>query len=285
MRAVVLGAEGLLGSELVRQLHRNEHFTVKGISHAQLDVTDSEAVRQMILERHPDVIWNCVAYNAVDTAESKRNESKLLNVDVPKLLAELCKEYAITLVHFSTGSVFDGLSRSGYVEDAQANPQSVYAATKYTGELAIKNNLPEHYIIRLNWLFGPAGKSKRSKQSFPDIVLRLAHAEDAEPIRMVNDEIATPTYSVDLAQAAIALIVDQAPFGTYHLTNSGQASWYDLAAETLRLNSIDLPIEAISGASLKRAAKRPANAVLLNTKRPQLRDWREALGAYYTTRT
>lgn len=284
MRAVVLGGEGLLGSELVRQLHRHSEFTVKGISHDQLDVTDREAVEQMILERHPDVIWNCVAYNAVDYAESKPKDAILLNETVPGMLAELCKAHAISLVHFSTGYVFDGANPSGYAEDAIPNPHSVYGATKRAGELAIEQNLPEHYIVRLNWLFGRPGQSKNSKQSFPDIVMRLATADEPQPLRMVNDEIATPTYAVDLAAAAIAMVVEHAPFGTYHLTNSGQASWYEVATETLKIKHVDVPIEPIASSSLKRAAQRPACAILLNTKRPKLRDWREALAAYYTIR-
>lgn len=283
MRAVVLGGEGLLGSELVRQLKRNSHFTVKGVAHALLDVTDEEQLRQMFLERHPDIIWNCVAYNAVDAAESKKEQATLLNARVPEMLAELCEEYSVTLVHFSTGYVFDGQSQAGYTEDAVPNPQNVYGATKLGGEQAIRKILAEHYIIRLNWLFGRPGKSKNSKKSFPDIVLDLAANEEMRPLRMVSDEIAAPTYAPDLAAAAIAMVLGQSAFGVYHLTNSGEASWYDVAKETLMRNGVDIPVEAIRGSSLQRPAKRPTNAVLLNTKRPILRDWREALAAYYTT--
>ncbi len=278
MLNVVLGSGGLLGGEFLRQLNAKDSL---GLSHTDLDVTDVEALCAMFETHRPAVVWNCIAYNGVDAAESNESAAMALNAQFPEELAKLCKEFAATLVHFSSGYVFDGQTQIGYAEDAHPNPLSVYGRSKFAGEQAIAKDLPEHYVVRLNWLFGKAGSGINSKNSFPDMVLDLAK-KSTDPLQMVSDEFATPTYAEDLVAACIKMVSESSTFGIYHFSNGGTASWYEFAVATLELNNLSTPIVPISGAALPRAAVRPANAILLSTKFPKQRDWREALAAYYT---
>lgn len=283
MRAIVLGSGGMLGGELLRQFEKDSSFEAIGFSHSELNVLDSESLRNIFEQHHPDVVWNCVAYNAVDRAETDLDAANELNAKFPEKLAKLSKEFGAKLVHFSSGYIFDGKTGNGYQENSEPAPINAYGQSKLVGEKVVSENINQHYIIRLNWLFGKPGSGAQSKKSFPDMVIDLANKESSEPLRMVSDEIATPTFAEDLAIESIRLVKEDEPFGIYHLTNSGQASWYDFANETLKLNGISVQINPISSRDLKRAAIRPKNAVLLNTKHPVLRDWREALAAYYNT--
>lgn len=279
---VIFGADGMLGSALERHL-KAKGLRVRALVRADGDATDLEYIRRIFTEAKPTLVFNCIAYNAVDAAEEKKDVAEMLNVKLPKQLAELCKEFHSVFIHYSTGYVFDGQNEKGYAEDAYANPQSVYAQTKWQGEQAVRETLPSHYLIRLNWLFGIAGPSEESKESFPDMILKRAISAEgqAQGLKLINDEFSTPTYVEDLAQASIQLYLEKYPFGTYHLPNDGQASWYDYGLEVIRLNAVTVPIQAITSVEMPRVAKRPRNSSLINNKFPKIRSWQEALAAYY----
>jgi len=279
---VIFGADGMLGSALARHL-KAKGLPVRALIRADGDATDPDYARKIFTESKPTLVFNCIAYNAVDAAEDKKEIAELLNVKLPKQLAELCNEFGAVFVHYSTGYVFDGQNENGYAEDATANPQSVYAQTKWQGEQAVRETLQNHYLIRLNWLFGIAGPSEESKESFPDMILKKAISADgqAQGLKLIKDEFSTPTYVEDLAQASIELYLQKYPFGTYHLSNSGKASWYDYGAEVMRLNGVKVAMQAITSEEMPRLARRPQNSALLNNKFPKLRSWQEALAAYY----
>jgi dTDP-4-dehydrorhamnose reductase len=282
---VIFGADGMLGSALNRQL-QDKGLSVYAFSRTDGDVTDMAYTGKIFSEIKPKLVFNCVAYNAVDLAEQNeqgRDAVMLLNAKLPGQLAELCREYQATLVHYSSGYVFDGENTVGYAEDDQANPQSVYAKSKWLGEQAVRDGLKNYYVIRLNWLFGKTGVGILAKESFPDMILNLAASAESQVngLKLINDEFSTPTYAEDLAQSSIRLCSEAYAFGTYHLSNDGRASWYDYGAEALRLRGIKVPLNAISAESMPRAAKRPRNSVLLNNKFPKMRSWQEALAAYY----
>ncbi len=269
---LVLGSKGMLGSELVRQLQ------AKGIETAafdsDLDVRDKEALKTKVQELKPEVIYNCVAYNAVDLAEEEKEKATSLNVTAVSNIVEAANSVGATLVHFSTGFVFDGQSTKSYTESDQPNPQSVYSQTKYQGEIeALK--YPKSYVVRLNLLFGKSAVSERAKKSFPELVLELA--KDQKEFAFVTDEISTPTYAVDLAQAVLELVDMKYPFGIYHLPNEGQASWLDFAEEVFRIRGVEVKLNPVTADMFKRAAKRPKNSVIANTKFPKLRPWQQAL--------
>jgi dTDP-4-dehydrorhamnose reductase len=279
---VIFGADGMLGSALARKLEA-KGLLIRALVRADGDATDLDYTRRIFTESKPTLVFNCIAYNAVDAAEEKREVAELLNVKLPKQLAELCKEFHSVFIHYSSGYVFDGQNENGYAEDDSANPQSVYAQTKWQGEQAVRETLPNYYLIRLNWLFGIAGPSEESKESFPDMILKRAISAEgqAQGLKLIKDEFSTPTYVEDLAQASIQLSLEKYPFGTYHLSNDGKASWYDYGVEVIRLNGVKVPIQAVTSAEMPRVANRPRNSALLNNKFPKLRPWQEALAAYY----
>lgn len=274
MKVLILGAKGMLGSELGRLLHGQEVFLY---DYENVDITDSLALEKCFDEIKPEIVFNCAAYNNVDKAEEEPDKARALNSDAVGFIAENCNKYGATLVQYSTGFVFDGENEKGYNEDAIPNPQSVYATTKFEGE---KNaaKARKHYIIRLNLLFGDAGQSESAKKSFPDMILDLAKTE--KEFNFVNDEISTPTYAKDLAQSSIKLVQSKAPYGIYHLPNDGRASWYDFAKEIFAIKNIEAKINAVSAKDFQRPAKRPHYSVLNNTKLPKQRSWQEALKEY-----
>ena len=239
---LVLGSKGTLGSELVRQLKAKG--TEVAAFDSDLDVRDAEVLIQKVSELKPEVIYNCVAYNAVDLAEKETEIAQSLNVSAVANIREAARKVDAVLVHFSTGFVFDGSSIKSYIELDQPNPQSVYAKTKYEGELeALK--YPKAYVIRLNLLFGKSAESENAKKSFPELILGLA--KNQKEFAFVTDEISTPTYAVDLAKATLDLVGEKYPFGIYHLPNEGQASWLDFAEEVFRIKGVEVKLNPVLG--------------------------------------
>ncbi|GAC1572258.1 MAG: dTDP-4-dehydrorhamnose reductase [Candidatus Doudnabacteria bacterium] len=276
MKVIVFGAKGMLGGELVRQM---EGYTVTALDREEIDVRDKDAVRKIVMDLRPDWIFNCVAYNAVDKAENSPDKERAfeLNDFAVGYIAEAAKEINATLIHYSTGFVFDGNSDGGYDETSEPNPISNYGQSKLQGEKKAQS-CPKHYVIRLNLLFGKPALSEGGKISFPEMI--LFSAKEKTEMDFVVDEVSTPTYAVDLVQASIQLVEQKYPFGIYHLPNKGQASWLDYAKEVFRIKNVSIKLNPVTSDSFERAAQRPKNSVIINTKFPELRPWQEALGEY-----
>jgi dTDP-4-dehydrorhamnose reductase len=210
----------------------------------------------------------------VDGAEDRSEAAFELNSAFPGRLAELCRELRLRLVHYSTNYVFDG-RKGEYLETDAPNPLSVYARSKLRGERTVAASTDEYYLVRTAVIFGPKGSSEGSKRSFVELMIDLAATRDT--IQAVNDEINSVTYAPDLAAATSRLLESEEAFGIYHLTNSGAASWYDLARRVFELTPRKPQLIAVPGSTFPRKAVRPAKAVLLNSKAAQLRPWQEAL--------
>lgn len=272
---LILGSQGMLGGELLNVFGSE----ALGWDRTDIDVTDYENLKLKVenLETRPEAIINCVAFNDVDGAEVKKEAAFKLNSEVPKFLAELCNELDIPLVHFSTNYVFDG-EKGEYSEAGEAKPLSIYGQSKHAGELAVAKVCKKYYLVRTSVLFGKKGKSEEAKQSFIDLMSVLA--EKQGEVKAVSDEVNTITYAFDLAQSIKVLLKQQFPYGTYHLTNSGQASWYDFAKEIFNIKKNPVSVIPVSSSEFPRAAKRPKKAVLLNNKFPTLRPWQEALSEF-----
>jgi dTDP-4-dehydrorhamnose reductase len=288
---VILGAAGTLGQQL-GLVFPNALL----LDRAELDVTDYAAVRAKLSSISDlSAVLNCVAYNDVDGAETNRDIAMKLNAEVPAKLAELCKELDVTLVHYSTGFVFDG-TKDTYSEDDQTAPLSVYAESKAAGEQAVINSGAAYYLIRTNVLFGPKGASEASKPAFVDIMMNVAKKTNV--IKVVDDETYSITYAPDLARSTKELLTGGQETGIYHIVNSGYASWYGLATELFTDLGFSIKTEnpgegsdttpdgknitllPVPGTEFPRPAKRPARVVLNNTKLPALRSWQEALQEY-----
>lgn len=269
-KILILGSKGMLGGQLM-SVFGNQAI---GWDKDNVDVTNFNDLDSKIRDLQPSVVINCVAFNDVDGAEENKDLAYKLNSEAPKNMAMICKELHIPFVHFSTNYIFDGV-KGEYTEQDSPGPLSVYAQSKHEGELEIQKNTEDFYIVRTAVLFGPKGESLVSKKSFVDLMLDLS--ANKNELKIVNDEINSLTYVVDLANAVRVLLTHSSPFGIYHFTNLGSASWYEFAEEIFKLKNKQIKLIPVSSAEFPRKAKRPQKSVLLNTKFIEFRPWQEAL--------
>lgn len=276
MKVLIVGAKGMLGQELVRVFGSGN--TVVAWDFEDIDIT-RPGIHEQILPVKPDVIINSVAYNNVDGAESEPGKANLLNWDAVGRLAVAARELNCGFVHFSTDYVFSGKRVEGYTEKVKPNPISAYGHSKYMGEQLLQSVMKEKFwIIRLSRLFGRPAISAAGKLSFPAQLRKKAETEKV--ITMVDEEYSAPTYAPDLAEATRQIVDENRPAGIYHRTNEGAATWYAYALQIIKFLNLDVELKPISGADLKRPAKRPQFSVLLNTKLPPMRPWQEALAEF-----
>jgi len=282
MKILILGAKGSLGVQLIKVFAEGNE--VLGWDRSEVDITDRELILKKVGEIKPELVINAAAYNAVDKCEDSDEEydiAKKINIDGPKYLAEICLKIGATLVHYSTNYVFDGKKKSGYKETDEPKSINRYGKTKLHGEtriLELSGQGLKWYLIRTSKLFGPAGMSEMSKPNFFDIMLEQGRNKPI--VEVVDDEASCFTYTPDLAKATRDLTESGGGYGIYHLTNGGFCTWYEAAVELFKLANPKIKVLPISGDKMPRAAKRPEYSVLLNTKLPRLRDYREALREY-----
>jgi dTDP-4-dehydrorhamnose reductase len=280
-KVLILGSQGMLGQELVKVFSSDERYTVTGWDYADIDVTDFAAAEEKIRTSAPEIILNAVAYNAVDACEESDEEYRkvlLLNAEVPKFLARVAKEMSAVFVHYSTDYVFDGESAEGYEEEDEPRPLSRYGESKREGEKNVLAVEGKNYLIRLSKLFGRAAASETAKKSFFEKMLQAAKGKTE--VTVVDDELSCFTYAPDLAQSTKDLIEAAAPYGIYHLANSGGATWYEAARELYTQAHIGVTIQPVGSDVFLRKALRPKCSILRNTKRPLLRPYQEALREY-----
>lgn len=275
MKILILGAKGNLGCELMG-VYSDLHPT--GWDVEDLDITDEQDVFDKITKFAPDVVYNCAAYNAVDKAEEDRITAEQVNGYAVGNIAKACAAAKSILVHYSSGQVFDGKNPEGYNEADPANPVNAYGKSKFIGEMEAQEHHDKVYIFRTSWLFGKMGPGQSNKKSFIELILEKA--KTGEEIKMVEDEIGKPTYTLDLAQASRAVLEETKPFGIYHLVNSGAVSRLDWAQEIFKMKKMDVNIIPVKGNSLARPAKRPHYEILNNTKFLEMRPWIEALAEF-----
>ncbi|GAA3872323.1 dTDP-4-dehydrorhamnose reductase [Streptomyces lacrimifluminis] len=278
MKWLVTGAAGMLGRDTVGELlGRGE--SVVGLARAALDITDPDDVRRVFDAHEPDLVVNCAAYTAVDDAETDEESALRINGVGPRLLAQACAEHGARLVHVSTDYVFDGEARdTPYPEDHTPAPRTAYGRTKLAGEHAVLATLPDaSAVLRTAWLYGAHGGN------FVRTMIDLEARRDT--LDVVDDQRGQPTWSADVA----ARIADLGPRvgpganGILHATNSGEATWFELAREVFRLIDADPDrVHPTTSAAFVRPAPRPAYSALGHGRWQQaglgpLRDWRTAL--------
>lgn len=272
MKILILGARGMLGQELSKVFQGTTHELVLW-DKVELDITQQSQVETKISSLSPDVVINAAAYTAVDQAENEPELVYLINAQAVSFIAQICTRVGALLIHFSTDYVFDGECQSGYVEsDMIRQPVTVYGKSKKMAEDIILQTSPTYYIIRTQWLFGAGGKN------FIETMLRLCG--EGKSLKVVNDQIGSPTYAVDLAQQVKYLLETRPADGVYHITNSGVCSWYDFAQEIFRQCKLTPEISAVSSEEFITLARRPKFSMLCNTKISPLRTWQEALTMY-----
>ena len=243
-----------LSPESISMLRKMGGETVD-VATAQLDVTDEDSVRKILRDNEIDVVINAAAYTAVDAAETRSEEARLLNVEAPKILANSVKEIGGILVHISTDYVFGGTAPEPWRETDVTNPLGVYGKTKLEGERAVVESGCKYMIIRTAWLFSEFGKN------FVKTILRLT--SERPEIRVVNDQFGTPTYAGDLAEIIVKLTHFYIHNGIWNYTNSGQCSWYQFARAIAEgAGHPDCRIYPCTTADYPTLAKRPAWSVL-----------------------
>lgn len=280
MRIFILGAKGLLGTALQKEFADHE---VIAYDRAELDVTNFLLLKTEIENIKPEIIINCVAWNDVDGAETEENQMKnsginramLLNCEVVRELAKVTKRLNIPLVTFSTDHVFDGENPKGYTEKDTPNPVNAYARSKFCGEIALQEEADKFYLVRTSRLYGPKPLSGQAKPSFVLMMMELGKKD--KELKIVNEEPGAFTYAKDLATAIKKLIMERYPYGIYHLTNSGWATWYECTLEIFKYLNIEILTKPVSRSDFPRKVHLPKFSILLNTKGPKLRDWKEAL--------
>ena len=262
VKAIVLGAGGQLGAELVLELARRGH-EVTALGRGQLDITDAPAVRQELLRQQPGWVINSAAYNQVDLAEKEPQAAMAVNGFAVHSLATGCREAGATLVHFSTDHVFDGTKTEPYTESDPPSPPSAYGLSKLAGEWYARIYCSKRYVFRIAGVFGPAGRYTR-RGNFPELVIRKAH--EGSPMKVVDDFFATPTYAPALASRVIDALEKEIPFGLYHLGGSVSISWYQWALKILDQTGLRAEIAPSNRREYKTAAVRPRHAGLSNAR-------------------
>ena len=228
---LITGANGQLGREMRKVLDDDIFVNAIYTDVEELDITDAEAIENCVTSNQVDYIVNCAAYTAVDAAESNVELCTKLNMEAPTLLAQAAHKHNAKLIHISTDYVFDGSSCRPYHEDDEICPKSVYGRTKADGERHIIDVAPESIIVRTAWLYSPHGKN------FVKTMLELGRSR--ETLRVVSDQIGTPTYALDLA-SVIKTFIDSEQWhpGIYHFSNEGAISWYDFTMAIHRIAGI-----------------------------------------------
>lgn len=257
---LVTGANGQLGSEL-RRLGFPALDEVFFTDVAELDITDREAIRQFVQEHEIDTIINCAAYTAVDRAEEEAVLAEKINTEAVANLARVAYQQDCLLIHISTDYVFDGTGTRPYTEKDPPCPVSVYGKTKLAGEREILKSKCFHIIIRTAWLYSEFG------HNFVKTIRR--RAAECPELKVVSDQIGTPTYAADLARAIVRIMENEERIeheGIYHYSNEGVCSWYDFAAEIVRLSGAACQVRPVTTEEYPAKTRRPAYSVLDKTK-------------------
>ena len=278
MKILVFGRIGQLGSALAEVL--SDRYETRFIDQPELDLTAPESVRDHVQTYQPSIVINAAAYTAVDRAETEPELAHIINARAPGSLAYACDEVGAVLIHYSTDYVFDGTASMPYTETAEAVPTGVYGQSKLAGEIAVASATQRHVILRTAWLYSAVG------HNFVKTMLKLANS--SQLIRVVADQIGSPTYAQDLARVTQSIIEvlnssREDCFGLYHVTNTGTTSWHGLAQEIFCLAAFqDVVVQPISTEEYPTPAPRPAYTALDCSKLERvfgltLPNWRDAL--------
>ena len=275
MKVLVTGAKGQLGTDLVLFMEELG-WDVHSFGRETLDVTDAQLVSKTFDRIRPDVVFHTAAYTQVDQAEVEEDRAFLVNAQGTKHVAQAAEAVNAKLCYISTDYVFDGRAASPYREEDEPNPISVYGQSKLAGERYVQKISSRHFIVRTAWVYGRHGRN------FVSTMLQLAKTH--QEVRVVNDQIGSPTFTEDLVRFLIQLVqTDQ--YGIYHATNSGSCSWYEFAKAIFEEAGIQIQVTPIRTEELPRKAQRPQYSVLdhgaiRRNGFEDLRHWRDALQDY-----
>lgn len=295
MKVFVTGVGGQLGRDVMNELAGRgiegigsdiadmysgirDGSAVENMPYVKMDITDPDEVRKVLLETSPDAVIHCAAWTAVDRAEEQPDACRKVNSFGTENIARVCGKMNIPMMYFSTDYVFDGNGEKPWEPEDRRAPLDVYGMTKAEGEIAVEKYVQKHFILRIAWVFGLNGKN------FIRTMLNLSKTHDT--LKVVSDQIGTPTYTYDLARLVVDMIKTDR-YGIYHVTNEGNyISWYDFAVEIFKTAGVNgVTVIPVTSEEYGAAAKRPYNSRMNRSKitengfRP-LPDWRNALSRY-----
>ena len=263
MKYLITGYKGQLGYDIKRELLKRgvDEKSILAVDREEMDITNKEAVFKVILDFRPDIIFHCAAYTAVDKAEDDEDNAYNVNVTGTKNIVDASLEINSTVIYMSTDYVFDGTKEGYYTEEDEVNPKSVYGKTKYLGEEEVRRN-KKHFITRISWVFGING------HNFIKTMLKLS--DNHKEVNVVNDQIGSPTYTVDLAKILVDMS-NTTKYGTYNVTNDLYCSWAEFAKDIFAINNKDVKVNEVSTEEyLKitntKQAYRPRNSKLSKEK-------------------
>lgn len=276
MKVLVTGVKGQLGYDVMRELKKRGHEAV-GVDIDEMDITDAGQVWQVLTKTAPEAVIHCSAFTAVDRAEDEVDLCRRVNAQGTKNIAEVCEELDCKLLYLSTDYIFSGDGERPWEPEDEPNPLNVYGQTKYEGEQEIKTRCNKHFIVRISWVFGINGNN------FIKTMLRLGKEKGA--VKVVDDQIGSPTYTFDLAILLVDMIESEA-YGEYHATNEGICSWYEFAKEIFRAAGMDdVTVTPVATGEFPAKAKRPKNSRMSKEKLVKngfnkLPTWQDAVRRY-----
>jgi dTDP-4-dehydrorhamnose reductase len=280
IKIAIIGARGQLGFDLVRTFKNTDHEIVP-LTHSDIDITKLKPSEEILKNIKPDVVINCAAYVRVDDAEEFTEKAFAVNALGARNTALVCNELNSVMVHISTDYIFDGKKKQPYTEDDTPNPLNAYGNSKLAGEYFVRNIFEKHYIIRSSSLFGTAGASGKGGNFVETMIKKAQNKED---IKVVDDMIMSPTYTRDAADMIKSILTKKLPFGIYHVSNSGQCSWYEFARAVFDIAGIDASISPSKTATIKSKARRPMFSPLVSTRLKryglEMESWKAALRDY-----
>ena len=271
-KILVTGSNGMLGQDLCPALE-DEGFEVVETDINNLDITDEKMVEAVVTKEKPDIIIHCAAYTNVDKAEEDLETARKINSIGTENIAKVCGKNDITMVYISTDYVFSGDDNKIYEPLDKVNPQNNYGLTKLEGEQAVQKYCEKYYITRTAWLYGVHGKN------FVETMISLSNKPE---LKVVDDQVGCPTWTMELANGIIKLLLKNSPYGIYHICGSGKTSWYGFAKEIFKLAGLDVNLKPCTTEEFPRPAKRPKYSVMNNGG--LCRPWQKALADYIALR-
>ncbi len=280
IKILVTGSNGQLGSEFRALAPAHTAFELVFTTKQDLDIRLEHHVKHVVAQHKPQAIINCAAYTNVELAETEREEAMLGNAQSVKHIAEACAEHNVLLLHFSTDYVFDGTKKTAYMEADQAAPLNAYGESKLEGERIVDEVLDRYFLLRASWLYSTYG------HNFYKTMLRLA--KERGELKVVSDQISSPTYARSLAADVLQLLEktlvkkEHVEYGLYHYAEHGEASWHQFATEIVKEHNMDIPVHAVLTKDFPTKAVRPAYSKLDNSRFEKLigreiHSWQEGL--------
>lgn len=276
MKVLVTGINGQLGHDVMGELKKRGHEAV-GVDIEEMDITDAECVKRVMTQTAPDAVIHCSAYTAVDRAEEEVELCRRVNAEGTKNVAEVCAGLDCKLLYLSTDYIFSGEGERPWEPGDEPAPLNVYGLTKFEGEQEIKSRMNKYFIVRISWVFGVNGNN------FIKTMLRLGRENGA--VRVVDDQIGSPTYTYDLAVLLVDMIETE-KYGEYHASNEGLCSWYEFAKEIFAAAGMnEVEVTPVSSEEFPAKAKRPKNSrmskeELVKNGFNKLPSWQDAVKRY-----